>query len=383
MEYSNSSLVDKVIKSPNFTRGRVNISKITVHHMAGNLSIEACGKSFMSTSRSASANYLIGSDGRMALCVDEANRAWTSSSKWNDERAVTIEVANDGGADTGWHVSDKAFNSLVNLCKDICKRNNISKLEFTGKKEGSLTIHSMFKATTCPGPYLKSRLNDLCNLVNESEESNMANVSNEGLIKSYLELKGLTKSAIAGVLANIKCESNYKSTNLQNTGNIKLNITDEEYARMVDSGEITREDFIHDSFGYGLCQWTFYTRKNALLDYAKAHAKSIGDLYTQLDFMLREIASYKTLYNMLFDERYDCETIAMAMCETYEKPANTEERSKERAEEAREIYDKYYTSNSIYRVQVGAFRNRANAENMLNKLKSAGFVDAFITEVKQ
>ena len=103
----------------------------------------------------------------------------------------------------------------------------------------------------------------------------------------------------------------------------------------------------------------------------------------QLDFMMKEMSAYKTLYNMLFDERYDCETIAMAMCETYEKPANVAERSRERAEEAREIYNKYYTENSLYRVQVGAFRNRANAENMLNKLKSAGFVDAFITEVKQ
>ena len=378
MEYSNSSLVDKVIKSPNFTRGRVNISKITVHHMAGNLSIETCGKSFMSTSRSASANYLIGTDGRIALCVDEENRAWTSSSKWNDERAVTIEVANDGGPESGWHVSDKAFESLIRLCKDICKRNNISKLEFTGKKEGSLTIHSMFKATTCPGPYLKSRLNEICQLVNK-EESNMTNVSNEDLIKSYLELKGLTKSAIAGVLANLKCESNYKSTNLQNTGNLKLGITDEEYTRRVDSGEINREDFIHDSFGYGLCQWTFYTRKNALLDYAKSNSKSIGDLYTQLDFMLREIASYKTLYNMLFDERYDCVTVAEAMCETYEKPANATERAKERGEEAQEIYDKYFADKTLYRVQIGAFTTKSNADALMKKAREAGFVDAFVT----
>lgn len=383
MEYSNSSLVDKVIKSPNFTRGRVNISKITVHHMAGNLSIEACGKSFNNPSRSASANYLIGTDGRIALCVDEANRAWTSSSKWNDERAVTIEVANDGDENTGWHVSDKAFNALVNLCKDICKRNNITKLEYTGKKEGSLTIHSIFKATACPGPYLKSRLNDLCNLVNESEEINMDNSSNEIKVKEYLEAQGLTKNAVAGIMANIRCESNYKPNNLQTSGNKKLNITDEEYTRKVDNNEISEDSWEHDGFGYGLCQWTFYARKKVLRDYARLSSKSIGDLTMQLDFMMKEISAYKSLYNMLFDERYDCETIAMAMCETYEKPANAEERSKERAEEAREIYDKYYTENSLYRVQVGAFRNRANAENMLNKLKSAGFVDAFITEVEQ
>ena len=107
MAYSNSSLINKIIKSPNFSKGRVNISKITVHHMAGDLSIETCGNMFSNTSRAASANYLIGTDGRIALCVDEENRAWTSSSKWNDERAVTIEVANDGKEDTGWHVQTR------------------------------------------------------------------------------------------------------------------------------------------------------------------------------------------------------------------------------------------------------------------------------------
>lgn len=383
MAYSNSSLVDKVIKSPNFSKGRVNISKITVHHMAGDLSIETCGNMFSNTSRAASANYLIGSDGRIALCVDEENRAWTSSSKWNDERAVTIEVANDGKEDTGWHVSDKAFNSLVNLCKDICKRNNITKLEYTGNKEGSLTIHSMFAATTCPGPYLKSRLNDLCYLVNEREEINMEEKSNEIKVKEYLEKQGLTKAAIAGVMANIMHESNYKPNNLQNSGNKKLNLTDEEYTQKIDNDEISEEDWEHDGFGYGLCQWTFYTRKFALRTYAKAKEKSIGDLITQLDFMMKEMSSYKALYTQLFDERYDCETVAMTMCETYEKPANIEERSRERAEEAREIYNKYFKEDVLYRVQIGAFKNIANAENMLKKAKEAGFEDAFIAEVKQ
>lgn len=82
--------------------------------MAGNASIEACGNLFADPDRNASSNYGVGSDGRVGLYVDEANRSWCTSSGSNDNRAVTIEVANDGDAKTGWHVSDRHIpHSLI------------------------------------------------------------------------------------------------------------------------------------------------------------------------------------------------------------------------------------------------------------------------------
>ena len=140
--------------------------KITIHHMAGNLSVEACGNVFASKSRKASSNYGVGTDGRIALYVDESNRAWTSSSSSNDSQAVTIEVANDGGA-PNWHVSDKALAATINLCVDICKRNGIEKLNYTGDASGNLTEHNYFAATACPGPYLKSKLSYIAEEVNK------------------------------------------------------------------------------------------------------------------------------------------------------------------------------------------------------------------------
>ena len=98
--------------------------------------------------------------------MEENNRAWTSSSRENDQQAVTIEVAND---ETGgdWHVSDAAFDTLVALCADICLRNGIPSLEYTGGPEGSLTVHQMFNPNTeCPGPYLLSRMEDIAAAVN-------------------------------------------------------------------------------------------------------------------------------------------------------------------------------------------------------------------------
>lgn len=154
---SYSPLVSYVKLSPNCTKPRSHkIDTITIHHMAGNLSVETCGAGFANPSRKASANYGIGSDGRIACYVEEENRAWTSSSGPNDHRAVTIEVANSQtGGD--WPVSEKAYAALLDLCVDICKRNGIARLNYTGDKSGNLTMHKWFAATACPGPYLEER----------------------------------------------------------------------------------------------------------------------------------------------------------------------------------------------------------------------------------
>lgn len=163
---SNSPLVDYIKISPNSTNPRKDtIKKITIHHMAGNLSVETCGEIFASPSRKASANYGVGTDGRVGMYVEEKNRAWTSSNAENDNQAVTIEVANCeiGGK---WRVSDKALEKTIELCVDICKRNGIKKLNYTGDKNGNLTRHNMFANTNCPGEYLQSKFPYIAEEVN-------------------------------------------------------------------------------------------------------------------------------------------------------------------------------------------------------------------------
>ena len=164
---SNSSLISYTKISPNRTSPRKKpIRKITIHHMAGNLTVEQCGAVFAPTSRKASSNYGIGTDGRIGMYVEEKDRAWTSSSPDNDNQAVTIEVANNTSG-PNWTVSDKAMASLIDLCVDICKRNGIQRLNFTGDKTGNLTMHCYFKSTLCPGPYLKSKFPYIASEVNK------------------------------------------------------------------------------------------------------------------------------------------------------------------------------------------------------------------------
>ncbi len=175
MAFTNSPLATYKHISPNRNNGRVDndgtvidkITKITVHHMAGVCSLETFDNIVSNPNRQMSANYAIGNDGRIGLFCEEKDRSWCSSNKWNDNRAITIEVSNSAYGDaSGWPIGEAAYNSLIELCVDICKRNGISKLEFTGDKNGSLTFHYLFCQTSCPGPWMKAHTQDLCDKVN-------------------------------------------------------------------------------------------------------------------------------------------------------------------------------------------------------------------------
>lgn len=168
---SNSSLVSYTKLSPNHSGQRTHaIDRITPHCVVGQLSAESICGCFTSTSRQASCNYGIGTDGRIALCVEEKNRSWCSSSNANDQRAVTIECASD--LKEPYAMNDKVYASLINLCVDICKRNGKSKLLWLGDKDKTLnynpksdemvlTVHRWFANKSCPGNWLYARLGDL------------------------------------------------------------------------------------------------------------------------------------------------------------------------------------------------------------------------------
>ncbi|MDR2531550.1 MAG: N-acetylmuramoyl-L-alanine amidase [Oscillospiraceae bacterium] len=153
----------KINGSGNFTR---RITKITIHHTAGIIS----GVNLLSWGHNpkcnGSWNYGIGNDGVIGLMTEERHRAWTSSSPSNDYQAVTIEVSNSA-INGEWSVGTKAYNAMLDLCTDICRRNSIARLTFDGTPNGSLTHHSMFAATSCPGKFLLDRFNAICTEVNK------------------------------------------------------------------------------------------------------------------------------------------------------------------------------------------------------------------------
>lgn len=169
---SNSSLVSYTKISPNRSTPRNHkIDTITIHCVVGQCSVETLGNIFSNSSASASANYGIGPDGRIGMYVEEQDRSWCSSSSSNDNRAVTIEVASD--TTHPYAVTDAAYDALIELCADICRRNGIAELKWKADKnligqidQQNMTVHRWFANKACPGDYLYSRHSDIAAKVN-------------------------------------------------------------------------------------------------------------------------------------------------------------------------------------------------------------------------
>ena len=185
---SNSPLVTYTNLSPHCTKPRKGkIDTITIHCIVGQWTAKQGCNYFATPQAVSSANYVVGCDGSIGLCVDEANRAWTTGGKDkngnaikvngisgadNDHRAVTIEVASDRVHP--YAVTDQALNALIELVADICKRNNIKKLLWKADKtlvgkpdQQNMTVHRWFANKACPGDYLYERHGMIADAVNK------------------------------------------------------------------------------------------------------------------------------------------------------------------------------------------------------------------------
>lgn len=162
----------------------------------------------------------------------------------------------------------------------------------------------------------------------------------EKTIWEYLKAQGLTDAGTAGLMGNLYAESGLRPNNLQNSYEGKLGMADAEYTEMVDRG--TYANFGNDRAGYGLAQWTYPSRKAALLAYAKAAGKSIGDPEMQLGFLMQELSTgYKTVLNVLRTTVSVREASDIVLLR-FERPADqSEARQKQRAEYGQKYFDKY------------------------------------------
>ena len=173
MAYTNSSLATVKILSPNHSGQRTHaIDTITIHCAVAQCTAASLGNYFKQEKVKASSNYGVGHDGSIGLYVEEKNRSWCTSSESNDQRAITIEVASD--TFEPYAVTDKAYNALINLVTDICKRNSIKELKWKGDKsligkvdKQNMTVHRWFAAKSCPGKYLYDRHSAIAEAVNK------------------------------------------------------------------------------------------------------------------------------------------------------------------------------------------------------------------------
>ena len=187
---------------------------------------------------------------------------------------------------------------------------------------------------------------------------------------------------VAGIMGNLYAESALVANNLQNSFEKSLGLTDAQYTAKVDDGSYT--NFVHDSAGYGLAQWTYWSRKQAFLAYAESKKSSIGNLDMQLDFLKKEISEcYASMLATLKTASSVLEASNVVLM-TYEKPKDQGGAVQaKRAEFGQKFFDQFHKEQKadvMYYVQVGAFSKKENAEALLKKVQESGFPDAFIKQ---
>lgn len=196
-EYTNSSLATYTQLSPNHSGKRTHaIDRITIHCIVGQASCKTLCNLFAKPEREASSNYGVCTDG-ICLIVDEANRSWCSSSRENDQRAITIEVASD--TKEPYAVRGAVYEQLLELVYDICKRNGKTKLLwFDGDKEKTLayepkanemvlTVHRWFANKSCPGKWLFDKHREIADKTTARLQADLMQDNGNGTFTQHCE----------------------------------------------------------------------------------------------------------------------------------------------------------------------------------------------------
>lgn len=406
----------KLVTYINLTKNKTTVKNkqnnyIIPHVYVGNVTTRS-GVDHFTTDCGASCQYVIGVDGSIGQSVSEADRAWTTGgnkeiknsyglfvggtpnksqkargAKGVDYEAITIEMACE--PKHPYEINDKVYNSLINLMADIAIRNNMGELKWKADpslvgnpSEQNILVHRWFSNKACPGDYVYKHLGDICEKANEIIRANKANNSSTNQTKPVeISTEQLCKDAqdkyiwdtlnkaigneigVSALMGNLQAESGLRPNNLQNSFEKKLGMTDEQYTQAVNNGTYSREQFSKDSAGYGLCQWTHYSRKQKLYDYAKQQKAGIGDLAMQVDFLIQELkTSYKGVFNALKTAKSIVQASDVVLTQ-FERPKDQSDKVKEqRASYGIGIFNKFVvqtanlpeqTTEIVYTVRAG------------------------------
>lgn len=168
--------------------------------------------------------------------------------------------------------------------------------------------------------------------------------TNAQKIWNFCIAKGMTPHGAAGLLGNIDAESALISINLQDSCQSRLGCNDETYVALVDSGVYTKEQFVYDQAGFGICQWTYWTRKKSLYEYAKSIGRSIGDLEMQLEFLFIELQkNFPKVLNVLKNATTVKEASDIVLMD-FECPQNAESHKLKRASFGQKYYTQFATN---------------------------------------
>lgn len=341
----------------------------------------------------------------------EAASLYTSSCKKNLDIVSAVAALNGIGSRlTGSNVSFscRPYISLGkenNSTRRNSKQSNGPKTEVTcvSVKTGVFLMRQngkTFITGNCPGDWLYNRLGKFAEEVNAKLNSQVPTpklvletpnrdiyipdeTDRAFFIWNFFRSKGLNEYATAGLMGNLQCESALRPNNLQNSFEIKEGWTDKSYTEGVNNGSY--KNFVHDKAGYGLAQWTWWSRKQALLYFAQKKKVSIDDLGMQLQFLWEELGAYEHVMKVLSKANSIKEASNVVLRE-YERPAVVVNNNKSgitkalnaRTAAGKEFYDKFVRIDDLniatlnYYIQYGAFSSKNNAKKRLYEVKNKG-----------
>jgi len=273
MSFSNSSLVSYTKISTSRTSPRNHaIDTITIHCYVGQVNVEDMCAWLSNPAAKASANYVIGKDGRIGLNVEEKDRSWCSSNRDNDNRAITIECASDKTAP--YSVNSAVYASLIRLVTDICKRNNIKELKWRADKNligrvdlQNMTAHRWFANKACPGDYLYSRFNDIASKVN----------ANLGVTTSTpaAQPKGTQASAFKGLSEAQRAEKMLEMVRKNDDSGILFSVTTAQM--ILESGYISTDLAVNANNCFGMKCYLSGNTWKTVWDGVSKYAKSTAE----------------------------------------------------------------------------------------------------------
>ena len=381
------------------------IKYIVIHYTGALGDAKANCNYFAGGNRNASAHYFVGYDGAIWQSVEDKNVAWHCGAKsykhaeCRNANSIGIEMcvrkkstASMGATDKDWYFESATVEAAAELTRYLMEKYNVP--------ASHVIRHYDVTGKICPNPYVyntmahtwdefkqlisgtasaggsqteklyrvrkswedaKSQIGAYSSLDNAKKACTdgytvydwngkavyskaaaggmVQNGNTEKAIWDYLAGKGLNACAVAGLMGNLYAESGLNSCNLQNSYNKSLNMTDAQYTAAVDNGSYG--NFVKDKAGYGLAQWTYHTRKQALLNYAKKAGASIGSLDMQLAFLWDELQGYKSVISTLKGAK-SVRAASDAVLLGFEKPADQSEAvQRKRAEYGEAYYKKY------------------------------------------
>lgn len=417
MAYTNSSLVSYTKLSPCNSGTRTHsIDRITPHCIVGQMSVESAGEWFSHESTQASCNYVIGADARVGLIVPESQRSWCSSSRENDQRAVTIECASEKTHPYAFKTG--VYMKLIELCTDICKRNGKKKLIWLGDKaktlsyqpasdEMILTVHRWFANKECPGDWLYARLGDLAVKVTAALQKDAKPAENPAKPETMSSTQAKEIHALASEKA--KAAAMLELVHRCDSSGILNSVTTAQM--ILESGYCGTDLALNANNCFGMkCSlsnnawpsvWdgkSSYTKITAEQDKAgnEYHIKAAFRKYPCVENSIKDHAAYllgamngsKKRYAGLTDAKNYKEAIHIIKSGGYATDVKYESKICSIIE--RYGLDKYdgQTSGSgtapaaktvTYTVQAGAFSEKKNAQAMLKKVKKLG-IDCFIKQ---